>query len=343
MKHSSLFNSFSIVFLIVVITNCESTNDLILSPPPKPPTVYVPPPKISTAVDLVNYRLKATQLTKDVMNETDRYLGKNDMYIYINYERLVRSSIAELRLDFEIPNIDYNSFAKSVVNNSKVIPYDGTIFNLSTQFPDISIYYNNYQISFLNKYFNDMYNADDLNTAVNYYTTIKNSVNNNTSLNSDQKIAVLGIIEYANEYAKRYFSGEWQFIYNDIINVSGLNVSKPCSINWRDVWRSAVAGGVVSGIIGAYAGGTAGSVTVPVLGTASGAVAGGVFGFAAGFTSGAAMAVGTQLFFGCLMRSPVKAPDWQCQDFEYFKENLDHCLTETNDKKVFYELTKLTL
>jgi hypothetical protein len=315
-KHSLCF----LVAFMVLVFGCEDS--LVFTPPvsypPKPPVVR-PPITTPPALNLSAYRVLSKNLVNYNFSESNQYFGGDDHYGYIDYEQAAIDMSATLNQSFAISGFDPDAFAHDLAGRIDPVSYDGSALNILSLAPEFSTYYNSTQINALNIYFNSMYDVTSAIMAENKYATAKESIENNGSLTSQQKIAVIGILEYSNEFAKGYFNGGLDQVYQDVVSGAGQSNGRiaACPVNWKDVWRSAVAGGVVGGVRGVMIGAAGGTVTVPGVGTATGAVGGGIFGFATGFAYGGGGALIQQIFWNCVMASPISGYNPYCDPDNY--------------------------
>lgn len=327
--------------VILFITSCEDNGlNLPIGPKPKPPVIYNPPVSSNVTVNLSGYRSVAINSVSRYLTETDLYMGGDGQYAYIDLEQSIIDLTSSLNQSVTIPGIDIATFSHDLASSINFPTYDGTDVNLLSLAPGLSSTYNTTQLSLLNNYFNVMYDATDAVTAQSFYTSSANGTNNNPTLSKEQKIAVLGVMEYANEYAKKYFNGGLDQTIQDVQALAAATngrTSATCPINWRDVWRSGVAGGAAGMVRGAIIGATGGTVSLPGVGTVSGGVGGAVFGFAGGFGFGAGGALVQQVFWNCLMASPYVSSSSQhplCDTFEKYQRNQVFC-----DKYNYHRIT----
>jgi hypothetical protein len=321
----------AILSLITILSllGCEDQTNLIYVPGPTPGTgggggvIYVPP-----FTSKVNMSAFSTMYSSDVkynFTEQQNNLAVESTIGSFNYEKLLRDEIARLNVDYKIAGLDIPSLAKKIAFGTKFTPYDGTAISLATIRPEITTYLTAAQISYLDTYFNNMYNAVDAISATNYYNTSTNAVNENQKLSVQQKTVILSWVEYANQFAQSFFNGYSNYVWIDITNTIPVAHGNTCKIDFKSVWRSGVEAAAVGFVSGVYAGATGGTVVLPGGGTVAGAVGVGMIGLAGGFITGSVGSVVSQGFWGCLMKSPNMAPGTECDNLTWALDHIDYC------------------
>lgn len=332
------------LLMFFVLTGCSfSCNDLSLNDESISPsgnefqmaaTVAALPPM----PDMTQYRqITSASLARNLQN-SDTYMLKfryrlKTEYYYYNYERAIREEAMALNTNFGFQNFDFRQFSHFQINFAA---YTG-IPTLPSQISGTSDIYTPEQLQILNAYSSEMYNAQGTTDASLYYAYGRNMVQNSHSLSSEQKYVVLAFIETGNEFAKKYFAGQWQGVKSDVGATLNQSTSG-CSVNWKSVWQGAVISAAAGAVSGAYVGATGGTVVLPFFGTVTGGVGGAVFGGAAGFAGGAAAGIAQELIFGCLFKTQTTQPDLTCNDIQYALNHSD-CIQEIIDNKFWAKIS----
>jgi hypothetical protein len=279
--------------------------------------------------NLSTWRSESADMSlQTTMNGTDQFIGKiYNTHAYFNVDRFTLQHVNDLNSLMPLPGLNVNSFAAGIAGDLQIFSNNDTSpYNLASVAPGLTSYYNTTQLTIMNNYFTEVANATSQIYVTKAFYRAEDAAYLNPNLSNEQVVAVMGIIEYANEFAKKHFAGYSSAVMVDIINETDLPAATaPCQINWRNIWRGAVLGGAVGGVRGAYVGATGGSVAFPGLGTMGGALGGAVFGFAAGFAGGAGIALLEQGFFGCLLKSPSLTPPTACNDLNFALANPEYC------------------
>jgi hypothetical protein len=229
--------------------------------------------------------------------------------------KILNTSVTAIKLEQKLNASSYENSYVDIAQNARI---------------SINDYFSEDQVHVLNQFNIEMQNVtseEDFYTLIyNYQAKLADAEN----LSFEEKIVLIGLIEYAHALHESILEGAFSPIINEIRKASGGRISNElcgdendncpmeisycsqnpadcnvtgsngCTIDWGNVWQDAVIGFGFGFAGGAYTGATAGTVTFPIVGTVTGWVAGGMVGGAVGFTGGATQEIAGQLFFNCI-------------------------------------------
>lgn len=294
----------------------------------------------------VEYRALIANTYDSTAQSFDGYIGAYGSDNYFNYERHLRDVTTNLKTSINVQSLSPATYAKDAIPEIYSTALSGTpqaltltiaSNKLPSQVPGATTIFNSQQLSILDTYANGMYSVTAFlgttsSAATKHYNTAVAAVQA-SSLNTESKIEMFGILEAGNEFARAYFARKYNGVYSDIAplaNASPKPPATPC-VNWRTAWWSGIAGGIIGGTTGFKLGSAGGTVAFPGLGSATGALGGTIIGFATGFATGVITSVAVDVVANCLTRVEIYPPVYS---FEQCSSGIINCCNCSNDSAI---------